>query len=73
MITLLSFNAKTRKLRLIIARERQRTYFNSVFELRAIIDNISRYIKFYDIKRTESDDVRGAYCERSFLMFELAE
>ncbi len=41
MITLLSFNAKTRKLRLLIALERQRMYFNSVFELRVNIDNIS--------------------------------
>jgi septum formation topological specificity factor MinE len=73
MITLLSFNAKTRKLRLIIARERQRTYFNSVFELRVIIDNINRYIKFHDIKEAKSDDVRDACCEQSFLMFELVE
>ncbi len=73
MITLLPFNAKTRSSATTTARERQRTYRDAIFELRAIIDNISRFIKFYDIKRTDSDDVRDACCGRSFLMFELAE
>jgi hypothetical protein len=60
MITLLSNNTKTRRSTTTTARERQRTYCDSVFELRTIVNNIYRYLKFYDIKRAESDDVRGS-------------
>ncbi len=48
---------------LFTQRERQRTYCGSVFELRAIVNNIFRYPELYDIKRAEGDDVRGA-CSR---------
>ncbi len=53
------FRPKRKSVLLSLARERQRTYCGPVFELRAIVDNIYRYPKFYDIKRTEGDDVRG--------------
>ncbi len=45
---------------LFTQRERQRTYCDSVFELRIIVNNIYRYFKFYDIKRTENDDVKDS-------------
>jgi hypothetical protein len=53
------FRPKRKSVLLSLARERQRTYCGPVFELRAIVNNIYRYPKFYDIKRTEGDDVRG--------------
>jgi hypothetical protein len=55
----LFFRPKRKFVLLFTQRERQRTYCGSVFELRTIVDNIYRYLKLYDIKRAESDDVRG--------------
>jgi hypothetical protein len=57
------FRSKRKSALLFIVRERQRTYCGSVFELRAIADNIFRYPELYDIKRAENDDARGA-CSR---------
>ncbi len=54
------FRPKWKSTLLSTARERQRSYCGSVFELRAIVNNIYRYTKFYDIKRAESDDVKAA-------------
>jgi hypothetical protein len=56
---------------LFTARERQRTYCDSVFELRAIMINIYRYIKFYFIKRAENDDVRDPSSRHQILIFDL--
>ncbi len=71
IITLLSNNAKTREFTTTTARERQRSYCDSVFELRTIVNNIYRYIKFYDIKRTENDDVKDSASRHQILIFDL--
>jgi hypothetical protein len=71
MITLLQNNAKTQSSTTTTARERQRSYCGSVFELRTIANNIYRYIKFYLIKRAENDDVRGPSSRDQILIFDL--
>jgi hypothetical protein len=69
MITLLSNNAKTRSSTTTTARERQRTYCDSIFELRIIVNNIYKYLKLYDIKRAENDDVRDPSSRHSDFNF----
>jgi hypothetical protein len=61
MITLLSNNTKTRSSATTTARKRQRTYRDSIFELRVIVNNIYKYFKLYDIKRIENDDVKDSF------------
>jgi hypothetical protein len=65
MITLLQNKTKTRNSTTMTARERQRSYCDSIFELRIIVNNIYKYLKLYDIKRAENDDVRDSFSRHS--------
>jgi hypothetical protein len=69
MITLLQNNAKIQNSTTTTARERQRSYCDSVFELRIIVKNIYKYLKLYDIKRTENDDVRESSSRNQIFNF----
>jgi hypothetical protein len=71
IITLLSNNAKTRSSTTTTTRERQRTYYDSIFELRIIVNIIYKYLKLYDIKRTENDDVKNSSSRNQILIFDL--